>query len=422
MNLTKSFLLINHVLYLTFFISLIFSFRAISSISIGLILATGIIKNKIETKTFFHKNLKNFSLAGCLLLYLLYIISLLYTHNIHEGWNNIRIKSGLLFTPLAICFTNYVNTDTRTKLFRGYCLALGVASLNCLGGAFFHYLKTGETLKFFYHALVSPLHHHAVYFSIFVFIALVFLFEDMRKNTFMFNKPFHIFLLLYFSVFLFLLSSKLVIVFFLLYLLYYCISLIKKKKTGRMLAIGSLILFITIGSLVLTIRNPISERFYELLHGDIKILNQDRFDPGKYFNGLEFRMLQWKFVAEILTENHRWWIGVGPGDAQLYLDQKYILANMYTGDPARSDRGLLGYNTHNQFLETLLQTGIIGLIILLALCISLVRMAMQKKSRCVSFIIILLLSWMFSESVFETQYGIMIFTFFPLFIYRGENG
>jgi O-antigen ligase len=94
---------------------------------------------------------------------------------------------------------------------------------------------------------------------------------------------------------------------------------------------------------------------------------------------------------------------------------------MYTGDPVRGDRGFLGYNTHNQFLETLLQTGIIGLLILLVLCISLVKMAWQKKSMSVGFIIILLLLWMFSESVFETQYGIIIFTFFPLFIYYGQK-
>jgi O-antigen ligase len=93
---------------------------------------------------------------------------------------------------------------------------------------------------------------------------------------------------------------------------------------------------------------------------------------------------------------------------------------MYTGDPVRGDRGYLIYNTHNQFLETILQTGIIGLSVFLIICFSLVKMAVLKKNRMTSFTILLLLAWLFTESVLETQYGIIIFTFFPLFVADGK--
>jgi O-antigen ligase len=179
--------------------------------------------------------------------------------------------------------------------------------------------------------------------------------------------------------------------------------------------IGSLTLLIITSSLALVIRNPVSSRFYDVFTGDLTIIKQEKFDPGKYFNGLQFRLLQWKFTGEILNETHRWWYGVSPGDAQALLNQKYISKKMYTGDPAQSTTGFLGYNTHNQFLETLLQSGIPGLIILAVICISLLRIAWQKRRSTVSAVILLLLAWLFSESVFETQFGIMIFTFFPLF-------
>ena len=94
---------------------------------------------------------------------------------------------------------------------------------------------------------------------------------------------------------------------------------------------------------------------------------------------------------------------------------------MYTGDPVRGDSGYLIYNTHNQFLETILQNGIIGLSVFLMICFSLVKMAVLKKNRMTSFIILLLLAWLFTESVFETQYGIIIFTFFPLFVADGKT-
>src|SRR6266545_4860145 len=90
-------------LYLIFFVSLVFSLRAICSISIGVILITGFIKNKMEYKTFFSSNLKNLLLASCCLFLLLELASLLYTNNTHEGWKNIRVKSALIIIPLSLC-------------------------------------------------------------------------------------------------------------------------------------------------------------------------------------------------------------------------------------------------------------------------------------------------------------------------------
>jgi len=158
----------------------------------------------------------------------------------------------------------------------------------------------------------------------------------------------------------------------------------------------------------------VSRRFYDIVRGNISIVRQDSFKPGDYFNGLQFRLLQWRFVPEILTENGRWWIGISPGDAQSYLNEKYLSKNMYSGDSAKGTRGYLVYNTHNQFLQTLLQTGIIGLVVLFATCLCMLKMAIEQKSRLTIFITIALLAWLFAESPFETQYGIMIFTFFPM--------
>ena len=90
---------------------------------------------------------------------------------------------------------------------------------------------------------------------------------------------------------------------------------------------------------------------------------------------------------------------------------------MYTGEPARQDRGFLGYNTHNQFLESLLQFGIIGAITFTLTWLALLYLAWEKKNRQYSVIVIFLLVYAGVESILETQYGIIIFTFMPLFFY-----
>jgi O-antigen ligase len=410
-----------HVLYLVFLASLVLSFRAVSSITIVAIFLAEIILDKSALSCLFQKDIQNLFLAGCFLLFLLQIIALLYTHDIHEGWSNIRIKTGLLITPLAIRISSYINAVTRKKLLSQYCLVLASATFYCLCISFIFYLESHDSSHFFYHSLVKPFNQHAVYFSLLIMVGLIFLLENIIEDDRLFPRPFHITLIIYLSLFLILLSSKLVIIFYLLYLFCWFVRVLQNKKIKKLVTSALLIFGILIISLVFATRNPISSRFYEIAEGNIKIVTQDSFKKSDYFNGLQFRLLQWKFVSEILTEKKRWLIGVSPGDAQSILNEKYLSKNMYSGEPATGSRGYLVYNTHNQFLQTVLQNGIIGLLVLLAICFSLLKMVAQNRSWYTGPVILLLLAWLFSEAAFETQYGIMIFTFFPLLIYTGKT-
>jgi O-antigen ligase len=173
---------------------------------------------------------------------------------------------------------------------------------------------------------------------------------------------------------------------------------------------------LTVLSLLFLTSNPVSNRFKELLKGDLAIVQQKNYQPADYFNGLQFRLLQWKLVPEILNENKSWWTGVGAGNAQQLLNQKYISKNMYRGVPGTADTGYLVYNTHNQLLESLLKIGITGAVLYLLICFSLLQIAWKNKNRIVRFTILLLFFYSFTESTLETQYGILIFTFFPLFL------
>ena len=54
---------------------------------------------------------------------------------------------------------------------------------------------------------------------------------------------------------------------------------------------------------------------------------------------------------------------------------------MYTGTVERGDKGFIGYNTHDQFLESLLETGLIGSLLFLLICWSLLKMTLERKRR-----------------------------------------
>lgn len=403
-------------LYIVFFISLAFAFRFFSNVSIGLILIAGIIKNKTDGKPFFHSGIKNLFFLACILFYVLQVVSLFYTQNQEETWIHLRIKSALVVVPLAIGCCDFVNETNRKKIFEVFCITLTAASMYCVVMAFFRYSHLHDTSVFFFHELLYPLSAHAVYFSIYVFIALLYLIENIQTREFIFYKKFHYILIIYFSILLFLLSSKLVISFYLFYLFYYAIIHFIERKKNRFTSIAVLLVCLFTATALITTRNPISNRFTEILHTDFDLVKQNSFNPGVYFNDVQFRILEWKFVTEILDENRSWLTGVSPGDAQNFLNKKYIEKNMYIGEPSRHDRGLLGYNTHSQLAESLLQTGIIGAFSFLLIIFSLVRMALQKRDRLLSFTVILLLAFSLTESVFEGQYSILLFTFFPLFI------
>jgi O-antigen ligase len=402
--------------YLCFLAGMVFAFRAVSSISTGCLLATSFIKNKTDTGSFFTPRLRNNYLAACCLFFILQIIALLYASDVQEGLKHVQIKSALLFIPLCFYSCNYLNPSRFNKLMKAYVAMLVLAITWCLITAFIEYqFHQAPATAFFYHQLVSTLGHHAVHFSIIVFAALIYLLRIAAKGEYLYNKVIHAGIAAYFIGAILLLSSKLVIVFLVAYLIYFLFTIIKKSTSVKFtiaIVAGAGIL---ISSAILFTNNPVSRRFNDIMHGSISIVQQTSFKPENYFNGVQFRLLQWRFVKEILQENHAWLTGLSPADAQTLLNKKYVTTNMFTGEPGSANHGFLGFNTHNQFLESLLQTGIIGLLIFIFICVEMVRMAVRQKNNLLTTIVILLLAYTLNEAVFETQYGLVIFTFLPLF-------
>ena len=77
-------------------------------------------------------------------------------------------------------------------------------------------------------------------------------------------------------------------------------------------------------------------------------------------------MILWRFAGEIMRDENAWLTGTGIGSRQEILNSYYIKYGVYTGNPDLGDKGYLGYNFHNQYLEVMVGTGIPGLILLLS--------------------------------------------------------
>lgn len=408
---------LDYLLFSTFIIfltSIALSLRAVSSISIGLILLAGIVKKERARIFISSDKWSLFFLFGCSLLFIVQCFSSIYSEHIGNTLRILQMNSGLVFISLAMMMTrNFFTEERYRKLIFYFALILSIASVYCLGFALVKYLTGSSYNVFFYHDLVKPLSQHAIQFSILVFITLVSLIENRKEMKDALSGILHRTTIIFLSLFLILLSSKLVICFYVCYLLYYFFNAQVSKRRSKVFVAG----FVAITVIVLLTVNPVGDRFRAIFAGNSLLFEQKEFDPGTHFNGLQFRLLQWRFTYEILNEQHAWVSGLTPGDAQFFLDKKYIRTKMYTGLPRTNNRGFLGYHTHNQFLQVLLENGLPGLAIFLIICYSLFKMARSGKPKELKWLIVLLLVYCFTDAPLQTQYGSIIFIFFPMLFY-----
>ena len=91
---------------------------------------------------------------------------------------------------------------------------------------------------------------------------------------------------------------------------------------------------------------------------------------------------------------------------------------MYIGNPAdgpdRHIRGFLGFNFHNQFLEVLVRTGLVGLASFLTIFLVLFSRAREYGIREAWWAVLTIAILFIPEAPLTMQHGVFLFCFFPL--------
>jgi hypothetical protein len=347
----------------------------------------------------------------CMLFYALEICGLLHTRHLRDGFYHAQNEASFLVFPLLFCCYPRLPPGLINKVFAVFSFSVLLSSLYCLCVAFIHYVHSADVSFFFYHTLVAPVHQHAVYFSMYVFICIVWLFKSLKATTPVHRRYTMMLLLGYFGGLLFLLRSKILVAICMLYFVYQLAASLRRRPVVKSQAIFSLGM---VGGICIALctANPLSHQFSGLRRSDLNVLRARSFDPGDYFDEVQLRLLLWKFTLEILHESHSWLLGVSPGDARYRINRKVVSQKMYVGVPGTPDHGYLNYNVHNQYLETLLRSGLIGLTLLLLLLSMLVREAIIRKDDVLFFLVLTFAIVFLTESVLERQFGIVPFLFF----------
>ncbi len=351
-----------------------------------------------------------------LLVFLIECAGLLHNNNMKAGLKNVETSAGLIALPFILITGQQFFSRYSWKIMRVYCVSLALTTIYCLARAIIHYEQTGNAAAFYYHELLKPLDHHAVYFSVFLLIGITILFADIRQHSQHAGQTaLRVAGIIWFFTIIILLASKLMLIASILLIIALTVMSFKGKR--RFITSGiALAVCIVTAIVVFSVENPVRKRFNDLFTGNPELFTRKKFSTDIYFNGLQFRLLNWRFGWEILKENKAVAFGVTPGDAQQLLNEKFIKAEMYTGDPQRNDTGLLNYNFHNQFLQSFVESGITGLLALLFNFALLFVLAIKRNSVNAICALLLLMIFCLTESVLERQYGVFMYAFFPLFL------
>lgn len=342
------------------------------------------------------------------------VVSMLLSHDTSAGWYQVEKKLSFFIIPVLVFSGPAITQKSIRYLMLTLMGSTLAGSLFLLMNAVLVQLLTGETTQYFYHDLVAPYGIHAVYFSLLVATSVFAVLESLLSPIHDFEQSsiYRISMFLTLVILcgmLMLLSSKMIVVVFGFILIFYLARHWLKRKSGapypKKIWIG-LVLIVAI--LFSSTGSHLWNRFKEVTDTTIITQGNGTYAYDSPLNGLTLRLIIWGQSLRVVHEQNAYFLGVGNGDFQYYLDNRYKAIGLYTGNPDLGDSGYLGYNSHSQFVQELLCNGILGLTLLLLL-----YGAILIKSRKVDFVLfsfsILFVFLSISESALQRQAGIVLF-------------
>lgn len=345
------------------------------------------------------------------LFYLLHIVGLLYTENIKQGLFDLEKKISLIAIPLLA-----------SPLFSGFSIrkihqlriGIGLLSLASTVGflvfAGFKYYAQNDKDAFYFENFIP---YNYVYYSYYLsFTVLCLIYELWNAKV----KPFWRFTSLillpaYTIAILTIVSSKMGILSF---LVGYIVLLVFHIKSFK-LVIAGLISILLISVLLISTNMTTLERFVNLKE-KVEILEKDKYAFDEPFTGLTLRLTFWRLAVKHMVEDDVYVFGTGTGDAQDYLNNIYALHNLDAG-------GYKDFNPHNQWIQTFLQLGLVGVFLLVVIFVLSGIRAIKNNSFILLLFLIITFCFMLSESILEVNKGIVFFSlFFTILVSQGNPG
>jgi O-antigen ligase len=237
---------------------------------------------------------------------------------------------------------------------------------------------------------------HRSYFACYLVIGIILLVDNLKSVFSLSNLV----LIFFFSIGVLQTGSKAGVVCLFLVFVFQFYSLLKlKHKKFNWILTFSIFLF----SSILLTNNPIKSRFESMFDavGNMQTKNNNSVESNTA------RIIMWNTSLDVWKENFLF--GTGTGD----YDDELTAKNLeYKNQGVAKER----LNSHNQFLNSAVQLGLVGFFVLLMIFVSSYFFS-DKKLWQLLILIVFLINFLV-ESFLETQAGIILFVvlltlFFP---------
>lgn len=378
---------------------------AVNSIALGIFVGVSLITFRKEN----FKIQKNIALP--FLLYLLMVLSLIWTLSVSRTLSSLSKELPLLLIPLGFFMIKPFTKEQLFKIFKYY-------SYGMLGYAIFYFIKaavryfiTKDISVFFYHELVTK-DLNAIHVSIYMSAACFYFMS--KKNKELIDK---MAITLLTVTILFLSSKNVIIVFLALTVLYYFFYSDISKKAKYASGIGILLVLIS-----LTFVKQVRDRFLvevktnvtenTLAEGDgmknvynvsiRQAWNNEKFQPNDFFPGAAFRVYQIRIFLEMMKEEPVFFTGYGLNASNIKVEEKAKEYNVF--------EGYAKYNFHNQYIQNFAELGFFGFAILLVMLFINVKNAINDKYFLHIAFAILMITLFLTESFLWRQRGGIYFT------------
>ena len=279
-----------------------------------------------------------------------------------------------------------------------------VICLICLFKSWQLYIEMHDSRVFYYHYLAGRMGLNAIYLSNYCTASICWLlfyqFIYKGERHFKINNWLLFLLCAFLTGMILLLSSKMGIVVFVLMMLAFGVYIGYVKKV----LLRTIIILVALG-LVLTF---FSDRLYYLKWRFAELTLKEYGGAQDDQNGLAVRVTIWRSALELIRE--RPLLGYGLNGAEEELVKKHIAKGLMVAVPER-------YNSHNQYLETTLRSGLIGLAILLVLIGIPLYSALREKKTLLLLLLLHFMTVSLVETTMEYQQELTFYWFFILLFY-----
>lgn len=349
------------------------------------------------------------------LLFILFILffawqitGMLYSNNPKEGWRNITLRLSLFIFPLVLISPGDLIRQKVNILLRLFAISTFFYLIICCGYALYRSINFQNGiitfnshppvytwLNYFY-ASELAIFQHPSYLSMYALFSAFIAFESFFDRLISKNQRICwlvVSIILFVSIYF--LSSRAAILTAIITVPVYVFQKFRMRGENRYLGISMLVGMLILLPILLT--NPRINKYLKWRSG--KELSDMALKEG--------RITIWNTVNNIMKQNIVF--GVGTGDIQDELNKEYVKS----GNIKLAEGNV---NTHNQYIEVMVENGLIGLVLFLSIFGMMLYISISEKNLIyMIFILIVLFSFIF-ETMLNRLAGVSFFALFSFLL------